>query len=80
VWKQAAPARDAAWNESGTAFSNGLIAIEELLFAVHKTRCERAADFKSAGNGFYFLLAEFASAPAGEHAIIMVHKFLPDGC
>jgi hypothetical protein len=48
------------------------------LFAVHKTGCERAADFEGAGNAFHFLLAEFASAPAGKYAIIMVHKFLLD--
>jgi len=33
-------------------------------------------DFKSADHGLYFLLAEFASAPAGKYAIILVHKFL----
>jgi hypothetical protein len=63
-----------------SALANGLVAIEELLFAVHKAWCERAADFEGAGHGFHFLLAEFASTPAGEYAIVLVHKFLLDGC
>jgi hypothetical protein len=49
-----------------------------LLFAVHKAGCERASGFKGTGDAFHFLLAEFASAPAGKYAIIVVHKFLLD--
>jgi hypothetical protein len=67
---------DATWNRSRTTFSYGLIAIEQLLFAVYETWCEGTADFEGAGNGLHLLLAEFASAPAGEYAIVLVHQFL----
>jgi hypothetical protein len=65
-------------SRSRTTFTNGLISIKELLFAVHKAGCKRAADFESAGHGFHFLLTKFASTPAGEYAIVLVHKFLLD--
>jgi hypothetical protein len=77
-YSQAAPSRAPPGNRSWTTFANGLISIKELLFAVHKAGCERAAGFEGAGHGFHFLLAEFASTPAGEYAIVLVHKFLLD--
>jgi hypothetical protein len=75
-YSQAAPLRAPPGNRSRPTFANGLISIKELLLAIHKAGCECAADFEGAGDGFHFLFAEFASTPAGEYAIILVHKFL----
>jgi hypothetical protein len=60
---------------SRTAFTNGLVAIEQLLFLVDKARSQGVA-LKRTLYGFHFLLTEFACAPAGKYAIIIVHKFL----
>jgi len=70
-WRLMAPL---AGSHLRSALANGLIAIEELLFAVHKAGCKRAAGFESAGDGFHFLLTKFASAPAGEYAIVLIHN------
>jgi hypothetical protein len=77
-YSQAAPSKGAAWDRSRTTLANGLISIKELLFAVHKAGSQRVADCEGAGHGFHFLLTEFASTPAGEYAIVLVHKFLLD--
>jgi hypothetical protein len=59
-----------------SALANGLIAIEQLLFAVYKAWCKGVAYFESAGDGFHFLLGKLASAHAIEDSIVLVHSFL----
>jgi len=63
---------------SAAAFADGLISIEQLLFAVDKTWRQRMLPkFKRARDGFHFLWAELASAPAGEYSVVLIHDFTP---
>jgi hypothetical protein len=62
------------------AFSNALIASQQLLFLVHKTWCKRAAYFERARHRFHFLLAELTCALAAENSVILIHALLLSLC
>src|SRR6478672_10872982 len=59
-----------------SAFANGLVAIEQLLFLIDKARGQGMAHAKRALHGIHFLFREFTSADATEYAIVLVHSCL----
>jgi hypothetical protein len=60
-----------------TAFADGLISIDQLLFAIHKAWCQCVAYLEGTNDAFHFLLAEFTSAFAAEYSVVLIHTSAP---
>jgi len=62
-----------------SAFPNGLVAIEQLLFLVDKARSQGVAYLKRTLHGVDFLFGKFTGAHTAKHPIVVIHRFLLDG-
>jgi len=61
-----------------SALSNGLVAIEQLLFLVDKARSQGVAYLKRTLHGVDFLFAKFTGAHTTKHPVVRIHMFLLD--
>jgi len=61
-----------------SAFPNGLVAIEQLLFLVDKARSQGVAHLKRTLHGVDFLFGKFTGAHTTKHPIVLIHTFLLD--
>jgi hypothetical protein len=61
-----------------SALSNGLVAIEQLLFLVDKARSQGVAHLKRTLHCVDFLFAKFTGAYTAKHPVVRIHMFLLD--
>jgi hypothetical protein len=62
-----------------SAFPNGLVATDQLLFLIDKAQRRGVAHYKRTLHGVDFLFAEFTGAHAAKHPVVRIHRFLLDG-
>jgi hypothetical protein len=74
---------DASWRplaglDLWSAFSNGLVATDQLLFLIDKAQRRGVAHYKRTLHGVDFLFAKFTSAHTTKHSVVRIHMFLLD--